>query len=192
MNRRNAIGRIILAGIGGTLAFSGYKWYGVSKTPDIEWLEQHRDMLASLAETIIPQTDDGPGARVAGVQDFMLTLLKDCTDRHTQNKFIDGCKDIESYCRSTYKTSFDRCSETDRIAVLTDLEKNDRSANTIWARAKSRYLGIPFFTTLKKYTVTAYCTSQLGATQGLAYVPVPVNYQGCIPMQPGQRAWATK
>jgi hypothetical protein len=192
MNRRKAIGRIILAGIGGTLAFSGYKWYGVSKTPDIPWLEQHKELLASLAETIIPQTDDSPGARAAGAHDFMLVLLKDCTDRHTLNKFIDGCKDLESHCQSRYNTSFDRCTEADRIAILTALEKKDHPTNSLWSRAENRYLGTPFFTTLKKYTVTAYCTSQPGATQGLAYVPVPVNYQGCTQMLPGQRAWATK
>jgi hypothetical protein len=191
MNRRKALSRIILAGIGGTLAFGGYKWYEGSKTPDIPWLEQHKDLLAALADTIIPQTDS-PGARAAGIQDFVITLLKDCTDRPTLNKFIDGCKDLESHCQSKYQSSFTRCSETDRIALLTSLEKKDRPASGIWGKAEGRYLGKPFFSTLKQYTVIAYCTSEPGATRALAYVPVPVTYHGCLPLQPGQPAWATK
>jgi hypothetical protein len=191
MNRRKALSRIILAGIGGTLAFGGYKWYEGSKTPDIPWLEQHKELLAALADTIIPKTDS-PGARAAGVQDFMITLLKDCTDRPTLNKFIDGCKDLESRCLSKYQSSFSRCAEGDRILILTNLEQKDRPASGLLGKAESRYLGKPFFSTLKEYTVLAYCTSELGATHGLAYVPVPVTYHGCLPWQPGQPAWATK
>jgi hypothetical protein len=191
MNRRKALSRIILAGIGGTLAFGGFKWYEVSKTPDIAWLESHKDLLAALADTIIPQTDS-PGAHAAAAQDFMITLLKDCTDRHTLNKFIDGCKALESHCQSKYQSSFSHCPEAVRIALLTDLEKKDCPASGILGKAETRYLGKPFFSTLKEYTVIAYCTSEPGATHGLAYVPVPVTYHGCLPLQPGQPAWATK
>jgi hypothetical protein len=191
MNRRKAIGRIILAGVGGVLAFGGYKWYEVAKHPDLPWLEHQQELLAALADTIIPPTDT-PGARQAGVQDFMIVLLKDCTDRHTLNKFIDGLKDLESHCRSKYHTSFAGCSGADRIAILTHFEKKDRPLPGIWGKAGSRYLGNPFFSTLKEYTALAYCTSELGATRGLAYVPVPTEYHGCLPLQPGQPAWATK
>lgn len=191
MNRRNAINRIILAGIGSTLALGAYKWYEVEKTPDLAWLEQQKDLLTALADTIIPPTDS-PGARAAGAGDFMITLLKDCTDRRSLDNFIDGLKDLQSYCRSHYQAPFAKCTEADRISTLTHFEKNDRLYPGIWGKAEIRYLGKPFFTTLKEHTVTAYCTSQLGATHGLAYVPVPVTYHGCIPLQPGQSAWATK
>lgn len=191
MNRRKAISRIILAGIGGTLAFGGFKWYEGAKTPDLPWLEQQKDLLAALADTIIPPTDT-PGARAAGVQDFMLTLLKDCTDRKSLNNFIDGLKDLQSHCQSKYHAPFTQCAEADRISTLTHFEQRDRLHSGIWGKAESRFLGKPFFLTLKAYSVTAYCTSELGATQGLAYVPVPVTYHGCIPWQPGQPAWATK
>jgi hypothetical protein len=191
MNRRKAIGRIVLAGIGGLFVFCGYKWYEVSKVPDMPWLEQQKDLLAALADTIIPPTGS-PGARAAGVQDFMVTLLKDCTDRRSLNNFIDGLKDLQSHCRSNYQASFIHCSEADRVNTLAWLEQKDQPHSGIWGKAENRFLGKPFFMTLKEYTVTAYCTSELGATHGLAYVPVPVNYHGCLPWQPGQPAWATK
>lgn len=191
MNRRKALGRIALAGIGGALAFGGYKWYQGSKTPDIPWLEGQKELLASLADTIIPRTDT-PGARDAGAQDFILIMLKESTDRKTQNKFIDGLKDLESYCHSHYNQSFTHCPPADRIAVLTRFEQKDRPISGIVGKVEARYLGNPFFSTLKQYTAVAYCTSELGATRGLRYVLVPAEYHGCVPLQPGQPAWATK
>jgi hypothetical protein len=191
MNRRKAIGRIILAGIGGALAFGGYKWYEGEQTPDLPWLDNQKDLLAALADTIIPPTDT-PGAKAAGVQDFMITLLKDCTDRRSLNKFIDGLKDLQSHCRSKYNSSFTQLPEPDRIATLTLFEQKDPPISGIWGKAETRYLGKPFFSTLKEYTATAFCTSELGASHALAYVAVPADYHGCLPLQPGQPAWATK
>src|SRR5580692_4539741 len=142
MNRRKAISRIILAGIGGTLAFGGYKWYEANKTPDLSWLEQQKDLLAALADTIIPPTGS-PGAGAAGVQDFMLTLLKDCTDRRSLNNFIDGLKDLQSHCRSKYQASFIDCSEADRVNTLAWLEQKDQPHSGIWGKAENRFLGKP-------------------------------------------------
>lgn len=191
MNRRKAIGRILLTGLGGALAFGGYKWYETTRPPDTAWLGENRELLAALADTIIPPTDS-PGARASGAPEFMFTLLKDCTDQTTLRNFIDGLKDLEAYCRSTYGHPFTDCTGPDRIGALAYFEKRDRPLTGILGKAEKRFLGKPFFTTLKEYTVTAYCTSEQGATHGLAYVPVPVNYHGCLPWQPGQPAWATK
>jgi hypothetical protein len=191
MERRKALGRILLVGIGGTLAFGSYKWYDWNKTPDIPWLEQKKELLTALTDTILPTTNT-PGARAAGIQDTMIAFLKDCTERRTQNRFISGLKDLEDYCRSVYHTPFGQASEETRIAVLSYFEKKDKPLPGIWGKASGRYLGKPFFTTLKEYTVKAYCTSEKGATLGLRYDPVPGSYHGCLPWQEGQRAWATK
>lgn len=191
MNRRTAIGRIAATGAGVALAFGGYKWFEWNQAPDVAWLEARKPLLAVLADTIIPPTDS-PGARSAGAQDFMLVLLKDCTERRTLNKFISGLKDLESYCQSQHQRSFAGCAEADRIAILKHFEERDRPFSRLWAKANDRYLGKPFFATLKEYTVIAYCTSEQGATHALRYEAVPVHYNGCLPWSPGQPAWATK
>ena len=126
MERRKALGRILLVGIGGTLTFGSYKWYDWNKTPDISWLEQKKELLTALADTILPATNT-PGARAAGIQDIMIAFLKDCTERRTQNKFISGLKDLEDYCRSTYHTPFGQASEETRIAVLSHFEKKGQT-----------------------------------------------------------------
>ena len=203
MNRRKALSRILLAGIGGTLALGGFKWYDWNKTPDLAWLDRKKELLAALADTIIPPTDDPasgnpatgrhiPGASESGAAAFMLVLLKTCTDRRTLNHFIDGLKDLEAHCRSSYQSSFIQCPEATRQKVLARFEEKDKPLQGIWGKAEGRYLGKPFFTTLKEYTVQAYCSSEMGATRGLAYVAVPGSYHGCIPLQPDTPAWATK
>jgi hypothetical protein len=47
-----------------------------------------------------------------------------------------------------------------------------------------------FFKTLKHLTVLGYFNSEIGATQALAYLPVPGRFDGSAPFEPGQKAWA--
>jgi hypothetical protein len=148
-------------------------------------------LLAALAATIIPVTDT-PGARQCGVNDFIFIMIRDCTDRRSQNKFIDGLKELEAHCRSAYDKNYKDCSEKEQHDCLALFAKKAKPINALVGKAENKYLGSPFFTTLKQYTIQGYCSSETGATMGLAYVAIPGSYQGCIPLQPGQRAWATK
>jgi hypothetical protein len=191
MKRRKAIGRIALTGAGAALAWGGYKWYDWTKTPDLQYLEQNRVLISALAGSIIPATDT-PGAKEAGVGDFIIVMIRDCTDRKSTNKFIDGLKDLAHYCRNHFDKPFEGCSAADQQAVLNYFEKKGTPYRGIIGKAQEVYLGRSFFTTLKKYTVEGYCTSQAGATRGLSYLYVPGSFHGCIPLQPGQRSWATR
>jgi hypothetical protein len=191
MNRRKAIGRIAIAGTGACLLLAGYKWYDWTKTPDIHYLEQHKELITALAETIIPATDT-PGAREAGVGDFIVIMIRDCTDRMSANKFIDGMKDLAQYCRNHFDKPYEQCSASDQQTVLRYFEKKGTPYKGIIGKAQDAYLGRSFFTTLKQYTVEGYCSSQPGATRGLSYLYVPGSFHGCIFLQPGQRSWATR
>ena len=191
MNRRIAIRRIALAGLGGGILFSGYKWFDWHKTPDMDWLQAHKDLVSHLAEAIIPTTDT-PGAREAGVADYILLMIRDATDRMSMNKFIDGLKDLDHYCNSNYDHPFGQCSPQQQNAVLAHFENKAHPFNRITGKIENTYLGMPFFTTLKKLTVEGYCTSEAGATKGLAYDPVPGHYDACMTMKPHQKAWATR
>ncbi|HEV3325950.1 MAG TPA: gluconate 2-dehydrogenase subunit 3 family protein [Puia sp.] len=191
MNRRKAIGRIALTGIGGALLLGSYKWYDWTRTPDINYAEQHKELITALAATIIPATDT-PGAREAGVGDFIVTMIRDCTDRMSANKFIDGLKDLGHYCQSHFDKPYEQCSEPDKQAVLHYFEEKGTPYKGIVGKAQDAFLGRSFFATLKKYTVEGYCSSEIGAAKGLRYDYIPGSYHGCIPLQPGQKAWATR
>jgi hypothetical protein len=191
MNRRKAIWRILLAGGAGVAGYSGYKWYDWHKTPDLGWLDRQKPLIAALADTIIPATDT-PGARDAGVQDFIVIMIRDCTVVRDQNTFIGGLREVEHYASSHYKRSFADCPAEQRRSVLTHFEKNATLFSGVVGKVENKLLGRSFFAILKEYTAQGYCSSELGATRGLAYLPIPGQYLGCINLQPGQRSWATK
>lgn len=191
MKRRKAIGRILLFGGAGAAAFSGYKYFSWHKTPDFEYLSQHTQMIAALADLIIPPTDS-PGAKQAGVGAYILQSVRECTTRNSQNFFIDGLKDVQQYCLSHHNKVFIECTVDQQKVALSHFEAAGKPYNGIAGKIQSRVMGDSFFTTLKRHTVEGYCTSMLGATQALAYDHVPGMYAGCIPLGPSQKAWATK
>ena len=190
MNRRKAIVTGSLAAAGLVAGGGGYKWYRIHRVPELGLLQQNGELLAALAETIIPTTDT-PGARETGVADFIVKMIRDCTDRKEQNRFIEGLKTLQQYCLSEYGRPYEKCKEEEQEAVLTRWEQSGKPKNGLLGKVETRFLGRSFFTLLKEYTAEGYCTSQPGATKGLAYLYIPGSYKGCSPLKPGQKAWAT-
>lgn len=190
MKRRRAIGRILLTGGATAAVLGGYEWFSLTKRPDIAYLLTKRNLLAALAETIIPDTAT-PGAREAGVVTFMIPLLTECTEPKTLNVFIEGLQSLEAHTASRYKKEFIQCTEQEKNEILRYFEEKAQPLNRMLGRAKEKLLGGEFFHTLKQYTVEAYCISEKGATRALRYIPVPGSYDACIPLEPSQTAWAT-
>jgi len=190
MKRRSALVGIGL--ISGTtlIAYSGYKWLEWNRKPELSKLSESGGLIASLVDTIIPDTDT-PGARAAGVHDFVIKMVTYCTEVKTQNKFIDGLKEIESYSIKKFGRSFEICSMNERIVILGYFEKRDRLFPGLVGKAQARYLGKPFFYTIKEYSSIGYFTSKVGATQALRYSLVPSKYLACIPYLPKEKGWAT-
>ena len=77
-----------------------------------------------------------------------------------------------------------------RFSII--LKRNHTSSIALYDKVKNKFTGNPFFTTLKTYTVYGYCISEKGASIGMRYIAVPGKYLSCIPLEPNQKAWATK
>jgi hypothetical protein len=191
MNRRKAIAGLIVIGGGTAATYSGLKWYELKKAPDIPYLENRRELVAALAEAIIPATDS-PGAREAGVQDYIILMVRDCAEVKSQNRFIDGLKELEHHCQSAFGKNFQDCTEKQMREILKYFEEKGTRSRGILGKVREYLTGQSFFSILKWYTTEGYCTSEQGATRGLAYVPIPGKFQGCIPLKNGQKSWATK
>jgi hypothetical protein len=191
MERRKVIKRlgIIIGGLG--ITYSGFKFYELYKHPYFQNLEDQRELIAALADTIIPATDS-PGAGATGTAEFIIKMIRDCTERKAQNNFISGLNDLAAYSHTHYNKNFPKCSLSERNAILTHFETINGPNRGIVGKAERKFLGDTFFTTLKKYTVIGYCTSKIGATQALAYDYIPGKYIGSVPLTPNQKAWATR
>ena len=122
MKRRKAIIGISLAGAGIAAAGAGYKWYSFSKKPDLQFVEDQKELIAALAETIIPATDT-PGAKEVGVGDFIIKIIRDCSPVKTQNNFIDGLKDLHAYAQSEFISSIRSVQKQNRKTSCLILKK---------------------------------------------------------------------
>ena len=190
MNRRAAISRFFLLGGAGAAAYTGVKTFQLYKSPDIGRLDAWKEVLDELAETIIPRTDT-PGAKEAGVGAFVIRMVKDCTNRKSQNKFLTGLDDLMNFSASQYGRPFIECTTAEKADILHRFQKKGKPYPGIMGKVERKLVGDSFFTTLKKYTVLGYCTSRPGATEGLAYDYIPGKYE-ITPLKQGQKAWATQ
>ncbi len=189
MNRRRAIWGIgLLTGSGLTVGSAWFTWY---KTPDLAYITRHKALVAALAETIIPTTDT-PGAIAAGVPDFILKSVFENATTLAQNRFVAGLKAVDAYSLDTYNKLYIDCSPKQQEFILSHIEASDTPRGGLLGKVQKKLTGEPFFSLLKSYTCLGYCTSRLGATQGMAYVPIPGRFASCVPMPAGQKGWATK
>lgn len=191
MKRRSAIRLSLGLAVGGTLGFGGIKSFQLYKRPDFRILEEHQGLLDDLADTIIPATDT-PGARDAAAGAFILKMVRDCTDKKSQNNFIRGFTDLLHRVREKGTTPFGQLPLSERTAILTHFEQQGKPYSGTLGKVQHRLTGDSFFTLLKKYTILGYCSSRRGATEGLRYDYIPGRYDGHVPLQPGQRSWATQ
>jgi len=187
MNRRKAIGGIFaLTGIG-FASFTGFKLFFEKASRG--QLQNYENLLAELVDIIIPPTDT-PGAREANVQGYIISFMEFCSSNKEYTNFYNGLNDLQENCLSDYNTHFADCTNQQKIALLEDLDSS-ADPNGIMAKINKKLRGRPFFSILKSLTVEGYCTSKLGATELLAYQPIPARYKPITTLQPNQKAWAT-
>ncbi|MDN3548268.1 gluconate 2-dehydrogenase subunit 3 family protein [Mucilaginibacter aquaedulcis] len=191
MNRRRFTKNILIAGALGLTSYPIFKWVSINKNVSPDAFRPYANLIDELAETIIPRTDT-PGAKDAKVGSFITKMLVSCTDNRTQNIFLQGLNDLEEYAHDKYNHSFLECSKTERLATLEHFEQKSTYRFNVLNKIENKFIGLPFILNLKRLTVQGYCTSQVGVTKGMAYELIPVHFQACIPLTPGQKSWATK
>lgn len=129
---------------------------------------------AALAETIIPATDT-PGAREAGVGDFIEFMLQEWYPAEDRDRFVAGQVNLAEHCSAAFGARFDDLDTNQQIAVVTELMEG--SVPTFEDG------GVAFFEHAKQLTVFGYYTSEIGMTVERRYLPVPGRYDGAYPYE---------
>jgi hypothetical protein len=129
------------------------------------------DMLAGLAETIIPRTST-PGAKDISSHLFALMMVDDCFDPAAQKKFMSGLQQFESVVKNKYGSSFSNCAPAQREELLKAMEKKDGAPQD----------AISFYATVKKLTIQSFASSQYYLTKIHVYELVPSRFHGCFPV----------
>jgi hypothetical protein len=128
--------------------------------------------LRALVDVILPATDS-PAASAADTHYFIDLAIPACANANARDTFREGLELLGEK----------------RFARLTP----DEQVTLLKARAEAD-MELPyeqsFFKILKDYTLTGYFLSEVGATQALAYERVPGGFQGDLPLEANQKAWA--
>lgn len=191
ISRRQALWGTLILGVGTTGFLGIRKFYYTYSTPDFRVLESSKADLDALVDAIIPSKKDSPGARSTQTGAYVLAAVKRCSEPKTQNNFIHGLKACGDYAMNRFGKSLPDCTMNERVELLTLLENESGSANSWLKKAERKILGDDFIFTLKRLTVWGYCTSELGATEGLSYDYIPAKFVGDVRLNPGQKSWAT-
>lgn len=186
MNRREAVQYIgILLGgsiVGANAFITGCKPEG---SKEINFTQDEIAYLNEVADTILPRTKT-PGAKDAQVGQFMTVMVKDCYDEGQQKVFREGMDKLNEQADKQFGNKFMNLSQQQRheLLVRLDKEQSDHQKNKK-ADEPSHY-----FRLMKELTLLGYFTSEIGCKQARRYIETPGRYEGCVPYQKGDKAWA--
>lgn len=158
--------------------------------------ENHHQMIAEIAEIIVPTTDT-PGAKAAKVPEFIHVMLTDCYPEKEQKAFFAGLDALDASAQKANGKNFVSSTADQQIALLKQAESDavaqrEKEAKNNKNKPQEDHTSMPlFFPMMKELTLVGYFTSEIGCTQALEYTPVPGRYEGCVPMKAGQKGWAT-
>ncbi len=183
MERRKALA-LTASILGGTIIGSEFFLSGCTdKTKDkVPFSESDIALLDEVGETILPETERSPGAKVAKIGAFMKTIVTDCYSEKERDIFIKGIGEFDRLAKAAHSKGFMELDKDQRHHLLVRL---DKESGTL-PEEKNPH----FFQMVKQLTLWGYFTSEPGATKALRYNPVPGKYVGCVPYTEGEKAWA--
>jgi len=106
-------------------------------------------------------------------------LLTDCYEPDAQQRVVNGLNDFRKSCRDRCGSDFASLPQKEREQVLRDIDAEAQQVGP------THYLGL-----VRELSLQAYFSSEIGMTKALRYVMVPGKWVGCVPLAPGQPAWA--
>ena len=117
-------------------------------------------LLDELTEIIIPADDHSPGARAANVAAYIDARTAEAFEAKERDDWRAGLKLVDTLSTKLHGRAFMEATSDQRVAVLTDMAKNEKDPKTPEER---------FFQQLKSATAHAYYTSKIGIHQEMEY-----------------------
>ena len=146
-------------------------------------LNPHQDAtVKAMADMIIPRTDT-PGASDVGVNDFIDLILTEWYNASERAQFLNGLAAVDSRTTALFGKAFVDCSPDQKSEMLIELGAKMQEDHAD-ARMHGSFEGPTapesnFYSDFRRLTLTAYYTSEAGATQELHFEVIPDRYQGC-------------
>lgn len=185
--RRDAIKQLALL-CGLALSTSSLSALAAAITPPTDMQRSSKTLLnknqlalvRELGEIIIPTTDT-PGAIAAGVHEFINHYAVYCISKEEQKSLLNILNRIDDSALAKTQQPFLLLGKEQQVELLTNMElaqngfdQNDRNG----------------FKQFKALVMFGYYTSEIGATQELAYLAIPGGYKGNFKFKEIGKAWA--
>ena len=137
------------------------------------------NMIGDMADIILPTTDT-PGAKDVLVDRFIDKMVKECMEKEDQDRFLAGLNEMAD----ADGTAFGELSDEQKYELVAKADADLRE------RAENPQPGPPpFFGAFKQMVLLGYFTSEEVGENVMAYDPMPGAYNGCVPLEEGQRIW---
>lgn len=137
-------------------------------------------VLSAAAQVIVPTTDT-PGAKEAGVPQFIGALVAGWMTDDEAALFRNGLAALDASARERYQRGYADCTPEQGAELLQAL----RAASPYGGRTFSLIDRIldpkaPFYLRLRDLVVLGYFTSEAGSNQELRYLPVPGKFESNV------------
>ncbi len=149
----------------------------------------HQDAtVKAMAELILPRTDT-PGATDVGAGAFIDLMLTEWYDDDDRNRFLKGLADVDSQTRALFGKDFVACGAAQQSDMLRALGEKMIEEAAEQSRVEHEFpTDANFYAMLRRLTLTAYYTSEAGATDELHFEIIPGRYVGCESPSPIKEA----
>ena len=139
-------------------------------------------VMAALAEAIIPATDT-PGASEAGVTEFVAALVDGWLDDDDRDRFLTGLDTVDPAARDRFGSDFADCAPDEQGALVGNLDADLTRLREDPEADETRH----FFHDVKRFTLTAYFTSEVGL-EAIGYRTTFPAFEGCAPLTAAERS----
>lgn len=150
------------------------------------WNVEQRAIAHRCADLIMPATDT-PSALAVGVGEFMDYVTNVWLQPSELKELLAGLDGLQKAARNQFNADFVDLAEVDQVALLTQMESADASANARTADL----LDSKVFARLKELTVVGYYATEIGTKQEREYVPMPGRYDGYYKLRRVGKQWSS-
>ena len=124
-------------------------------------------LLAEVADALIPPGQENVGALSVGVDKFLDRLFSDCYETEVQDKIKLLLAKISEKARNDYGSPFSKCTTPQKHSILEQCACADDEQTS------------ETFELIKSETIRGFRTSKVVLTEYLDYQVIPGHFDGC-------------
>lgn len=165
------------------------------KRSSLEWKpiffrSKHAEIIAEIAETILPKTAT-PGAKDLAVPQFIDAIVAKTMNSEAQKGLVAEIEDFEKAVKSKYGKGFASLSNDQKLEYLTILDQEKpRSGMSMWGiNLEPDAPKSTFLKKIKGMVLWGYYTSEEAGKNIFRYDPIPGIFEPCIPYNE-ENAWS--